>query len=786
MTISLAGATGVSTTSAARGTTSTNVAYTAVAAGRLAVITAAVKPSTATWGSDPTGWTKITDATGGTGTNAADTGTSRIGKWYRVLDGSESGSVTISATGSPSQVCGAMDVYASTLGGWAAPTSVTAADTTHGTNPSAASAAWETGSGLAVGDWLHVGYATDTDDTTAASGHAISQSGTTFGTVTARSRVGNSDGNDGSVFTWDASVSAISTGVGATTMSMTWAASSCGAFGALRIREVAPLTFSQTVVDNFDDNSISGSWDNWGGAQVTESSQRLNVATTTSAGAYWGIQRLNTVDINGIYVGAKLVSAGNQALTTYNAYPHGISFSSGNEVFWAINGNVVRLFTTITSTQTVRVAFPYNAGRHVYFAIGIIGGNVVGVWSTDGVTWVKEFTLSNPFGSTTPRPYFLVGTDGAEASTTTLQVDDYSTFVGIANAAAALSVTATLTTAASTTKPVAAALSATATLTAGAAVDKPVGAALSVTATLAAAAVVVDEGAAALSATATLTAAADVTSAGVTAALAVTATLAAAAVVIDEAAAALAVTATLAAAAIVVDEAAGALAVTATLTAAGSVAKPVAAALSATATLTAAAATAKPVAGALAVTATLTAAALGDRPAAGALQATATLTAAALVTDEAAAALSVTATLAAAASTAKPTAAALAASATLTADATVGAAPVTIAGALAVTATLTAAAAREQFGAAALAVTVTAAAAADRLAAPAAALSATVTLAAGGEVLRSAGAALAAVVTLVAAATAQGAITPRPYAGTTSRPSSGITPRPFAGITERP
>lgn len=189
------------------------------------------------------------------------------------------------------------------------------------------------------------------------------------------------------------------------------------------------FTATQSVIDNFNDNSISASWDPWGGVQIAESSARMNLTTTSgTAGAYYGIQRTSTLNISGIYVGSKLISAGNQALTTFNAYPIGVSFSAGNEAFWAINQNTVRFIKNVSGVQTTQTSFTYVSGTHVYFAIGIISGSVTGVWSRNGTSWYTANSFSNPFGSTTPTPYFLVGTDGSEASTTTLSVDDYSTW----------------------------------------------------------------------------------------------------------------------------------------------------------------------------------------------------------------------------------------------------------------------------------------------------------------------------------------------------------------------
>jgi len=183
-----------------------------------------------------------------------------------------------------------------------------------------------------------------------------------------------------------------------------------------------------TVVDDFSDNSISGDWSNWGGGQVTESSQRLNLATTTSA-AYYGIQRTNTLDINESYVGTRIVSAGNQALTSYNAYPIAIQLSTNNDIYWIVSNGNISCWTTVAGTATQRSSTTYNATNHAWLRIGEVGGNIRWEYSADGNSWNTQTTLANPFsGDTVGIPYIMVGTDGAEGSTTTLQVDDYSTW----------------------------------------------------------------------------------------------------------------------------------------------------------------------------------------------------------------------------------------------------------------------------------------------------------------------------------------------------------------------
>lgn len=288
------------------------------------------------------------------------------------------------------------------------------------------------------------------------------------------------------------------------------------------------------VVDNFDDNSLSAGWSNWGGGNVAESSGRINITTSTSAGAYFGIDRTTAVDINEAYVSTRLVSAGNQSLTGYGAYPLLLGFSTNNSAYWIIIAGQADCYTNVGNVFVNRATMPYLAGTHVYFAIGESGGELQWLWSTDGTSWTVAFSMASPFGSdTTVTPTIMAGTASANGSTTTLQVDDLRTHgiaVGTTHSAdAALAVTATLGATAVGQRPAAAALAVTAGLTAAGTPARPAAAALAATATLSTGAARTATAGAALAATANLTAAPNAPTALAGAALAVTATLSAAA-----------------------------------------------------------------------------------------------------------------------------------------------------------------------------------------------------------------------------------------------------------------
>lgn len=388
MTISNAAATGVSNTTAARGSTSTTVAYTGVADGRLAVITASVKPSTATLGTID-GWVLLTNTTGGTGTNAADTGTSRIGKYYRILNGSETGSVTVTAGSSPSALEAVMDVYSSTLGGWVTPIGVSASDTSHGTNASGASGTWA--SALAAGDWVHAGYGTDTDSTTATTGQGLTQTSVTFGTVTARSQLRNSTGNQGSVMSWDAPVGSGGS-TSALTMSLTWGASSCGAFAATRLREATPVLTS-TLTSDFT-SAPAFLTVLYGGAAVTGGALSIPCTTTYAGGYTDDLYRFDSWHVQ--------VTPAPQAGATTECYTGLFLQPPGTATGTDIGFYVDRITGELVCANRVGYSdggatrITYDPVNHAWWRLALSGTNIIWQTSPDGSTWTTRRTLAIP------------------------------------------------------------------------------------------------------------------------------------------------------------------------------------------------------------------------------------------------------------------------------------------------------------------------------------------------------------------------------------------------------
>ena len=219
----------------AGGTTTVSLAYPAgVSAGRLAIASRVIKPDTAL-GSTESGWLQRVSASGGTGTTGADVGLTRVVVDTKVLDGSESGSVTFDQTTSPNSAHGVIQIYTCAGGSVWDVAATQGSDATHGTARAATGAGTFT---LAPGDVVLAIVASDTDTATAWTSPAITASGITFGAATQRLAAGGvTTGNQTGLSIIEATVSS-GTGAAQPAVSLSGGPSNCGPVAFLRLREV--------------------------------------------------------------------------------------------------------------------------------------------------------------------------------------------------------------------------------------------------------------------------------------------------------------------------------------------------------------------------------------------------------------------------------------------------------------------------------------------------------------------------------------------------------------------
>jgi hypothetical protein len=440
MTIAFVATSSAYTTTATgvRGTTSINVAYPgsgAVALGRMAVIFAEGKLSTATWGADPSGFTKLVDTTGGNATNGVDNGPTRVGVWYRILDGTETGNATIALTGG-TQVTATMSIYSNTVGEWAPPIAVTGGDATQTTNVSFTGGAWA--STLAANDMVLIGYAYNTDATGSHSALSLTQSGATFGTVTGRSRLGGSDGNDGTIITWEASVT---TGTAnAPTFSTTFATASSGIGVFVRLREQTLTARTPPTLIAFDQTASwqatttpqnIGSSLTWVTGDVivvvgVSEDTGITLSTPTATGLTFNpIGSANAVgNSTGMHRWVAIAASGGSGIVSIARGASSGRFGAG---VWQYRGSDgIGTAPAIVATTNVKI-IPLIESQNESAVINVIGDWAAG--STASPTWTPSGETQRIASDGAGVSYSVMGADWADANLATST--DYGLTAGL-------------------------------------------------------------------------------------------------------------------------------------------------------------------------------------------------------------------------------------------------------------------------------------------------------------------------------------------------------------------
>lgn len=192
----------------------------------------------------PSGWTLVGQSSAGTTVDAVDSGHVYCTVWYKISDGTESGTVTVTVT-SGNATKGLILQYSLTVGdGWGiSPVSVgsfTGATT-------AWSATGDIDPGLIAGDRLVVFSGINTDNYTFTA-ESVTASGVTFGTNAERNDTGTSSGDDCGMLITDHAVTAgPSSGVPtfvATASGSVAATAPAGPSLFVRIRDVPPISGS--------------------------------------------------------------------------------------------------------------------------------------------------------------------------------------------------------------------------------------------------------------------------------------------------------------------------------------------------------------------------------------------------------------------------------------------------------------------------------------------------------------------------------------------------------------
>lgn len=394
MTIAHVGSTGVNTATAARGTTSRIIPWANVAAGRMAIVAAQCRPNTSTMTiTGGTGWMLLANISGGAAGTTADTGPTKLQVWAKILDGTETGNITVS-TPSGTMTNAALSVYSKTAGAWARPYAMTANDSTQAANVSATTGVWPTRIGAGA---MLVGVASsNTDSTVATSAFVMTQTGLTPGTRTARNRVGASDGLGGTIQTWDAPIATAGTGTTAMTLGFTWTASSSGPLAVVLLQEGTPTS---SLTDDFSTLNTT-LWDaahEAGGFRVVGGRAQLDVPGGT---VYNGFNQVGKYVFDDYWI-QNVTSPSNTGTGTYSetgVKSEQAPVGTDASFYFSINeGNVYpSLRTDYYDPTATPVAINATAMMYRRITYDYVANNFLFRTSPDGVTWTTVRTVAAP------------------------------------------------------------------------------------------------------------------------------------------------------------------------------------------------------------------------------------------------------------------------------------------------------------------------------------------------------------------------------------------------------
>lgn len=189
---------------------------------------------------------------------------------------------------------------------------------------------------------------------------------------------------------------------------------------------------AETLRDNFDDNSLSASWNATNvdtAVTITETTGQIQIALPNASPRYGTLKSATTYDMTDSYIQSQLVNAGSQTNMDCSA----VGITNGTDTaFWNVSGNTVLAHTFIGGVDTDRgTNFTYSATIHKFFRIEEKLGTTYFKWSTDGKGWSTHFSIatSSVFTMTAVTLQIQAGFFGAPGTTTIARFDNFN-FVG--------------------------------------------------------------------------------------------------------------------------------------------------------------------------------------------------------------------------------------------------------------------------------------------------------------------------------------------------------------------
>lgn len=183
------------------------------------------------------------------------------------------------------------------------------------------------------------------------------------------------------------------------------------------------MALVQDLFDNFDDNVLDASkWTSYGSGFAETSGQAQ--ITCAIGGGYSGLNSNGRFNLTGSSARIQVVNAGNQTLTSLEAFPLQLNADGSNKLQWRINSGNIMARRTVAGVTTDTGSTAYSSVTHKYVRIRESGGTTFWDYSADGITWANLTSIANPITITNIQYDIGAGTFATEASATTVIYDN--------------------------------------------------------------------------------------------------------------------------------------------------------------------------------------------------------------------------------------------------------------------------------------------------------------------------------------------------------------------------
>ncbi len=196
-----------------------------------------------------------------------------------------------------------------------------------------------------------------------------------------------------------------------------------GGQGEIVITYTPSPQLMQILTDTFPGVALdSTKWTNSIGA-VSVSGNIVSLNTPLNSTQYsdfdsgsGGVQQF--YNLTSSYSEVQVVSAGNQALASWEVFPIQLFKDSSNLVRWYITGGNISALKTVGGSGSTVATASYVAATYKYLRIRESGGTIFWDYSADGITWSNFTSLANPFAVTALYVELSAGSFSGEASST--------------------------------------------------------------------------------------------------------------------------------------------------------------------------------------------------------------------------------------------------------------------------------------------------------------------------------------------------------------------------------